>query len=698
MMKLSDVLAIEDNAVKQATLKKMFMPYSGNIDIDGSEEEALTVLLNLSAHHKGAPCSDWLDTEKAKMYLSQQENIDKSLGEIKWFHTHNLKYPDCRVSEQRIIGEPLTAADAFISSAKLPPSLGWSHNSALYKHTIWLLNSFYWQSQSVSTVTLIRQQNPVWLELLQAFGLSAKSLELLSAEIELQLSSTTLPAEVNTYSKQLRFPWHNDYLSVTPVVSHAMQAELEHRQRDDKSNLKFVTMSLPNSASIGNLCGSVGGYMKVLNYPLDVESISNDLLAKQTLVASRQKSGRYFDYYQVTNAKICETLNRLTGAEPLKTHKQRAKARKDQSKILRKQVALWMLPLIELRDRADSDERERTVHESEQLIHDFLTLPEADLPSLASQLNQRLHLTFQENKFARKFAYHPKLMQVVKAQIVWVLDRLSQPEPEGYVGDEEQYIYLSSLRVQDALAMSCPYLCGAPSLTAILGFVHHYQREFNRLTNDDVASDFFGFAFYVRSQTITATAKLTEPNSLAKSRTVSNAKRPTIRGDRLADLEIDLVIRVQSNGRISDYSSELKNALPLSLAGGSVFQPLISSKNDWFRTFNSRSSLFNTLKGLPAYGRWLYPKEKQPETFEELELILREDESCLPISSGYHLLELPTPRKNALTDRHAYAENTLGLADQVNPIDMRFAGSDHFFDLAFWSLECSPTTILIKKS
>ncbi|GAK84512.1 hypothetical protein JCM19238_2079 [Vibrio ponticus] len=61
-------------------------------------------------------------------------------------------------------------------------------------------------------------------------------------------------------------------------------------------------------------------------------------------------------------------------------------------------------------------------------------------------------------------------------------------------------------------------------------------------------------------------------------------------------------------------------------------------------------------------------------------------------------MELPTPRKNALTDLHAYAENTLCLAEQVNPIDMRFAGSDHFFEQAFWSLECSPTTILIKKS
>ena len=234
-------------------------------------------------------------------------------------------------------------------------------------------------------------------------------------------------------------------------------------------------------------------------------------------------------------------------------------------------------------------------------------------------------------------------------------------------------------------------------MTAIWGFVHQYQRDFNTLTNGDAFYDFTGFAFYVRSQNIIATAKLTEPCSLAKVRTLSNAKRSTIRGDRLTDLEIDLVIRVQSRGRLSDCSSELKNALPVSFAGGTVFQPRISSKIDWLRTFCSRSSLFHILKGLPAYGSWLYPSERQPESFDELELMLLEDENYLPISNGYHLLELPTPRKNSLTDLHAYVENTLSVANQVSPIEMRFSGREHFFEQAFWSLECSPTTILIKK-
>ncbi|MBR9872936.1 MAG: hypothetical protein GYB23_01580 [Vibrionaceae bacterium] len=696
-MKLRDVLRVEDEVVKQKTLKKVFMPYSEDIEIDGCEKEALTILLNLSFYPKGAKHINWLGDERALDYLTEQDNLTASLAEVQWFHTHNLKYPDCRVSKQNIIGEPLPADDVFISSATLKPSLGWAHNSAAYRYTIWLLNSFIWQSQPTNILTLIEQQNPIWLDLLRAFGLSEKSLERLRTEIELQLSSQSFPRYVDSYSKQLRFPWNGDYLSITPVVSHAMQRELEHRYRNAESHLKFVTLSFPNSASIGNLCGSVGGNMQVLNYPLDVPSSTNRSTLRKTLADSRLASGRYFDDFQLTNERICKVLSRLTGTETPTTHKRRIKSRKDQSRILRKQVALWMLPLIELRDRFDNDEREGVIEEHESLVQDFLTLPESDLPALVSQFNQRLHYVFQENKFTRKFAYHPKLLQVVKSQIVWVLNKLSKPQEDEVSGQGEQYIYLSSLRVQDSLAMSCPYLCGVPSLTAIWGFVHHYQREFNRSINSDVFYEFAGFSIYVRSQSITLGAKLTEPNSVEKVRALSNAKRPTIRTDRFADLEIDLVIRVKSHGKLSNYCAELKSVLPLSLAGGSLFQPLISSKIDWLRTFESRSSLFHSLKGLPVYGRWLYPYELQPDSFDELESTLDQNSGCLPVSNGYHFLEIPIHRNNALTALHTYAENTLTVAKQVNPIEMRFAGSKQFFQEAFWSLECSSTTILVKK-
>ena len=691
MTKLSDLLAIEDDTVKQVTLKKMFMPYTEDVCVDGNEKEALTILLNLSSSHQSDRCTDWLDSVRAKKHLRAAENIEASLDEIKWFHTHNLKFPDCRVNEQRVVAQPLATSEAFISSAVLEQRLGWAHNAAVYRHTLWLLNSFSWRSQHVCVLSLIQREDPIWLELLKEFGLSAKSLTRLKHAIEEQLPDISFPDSVSTYSKQLRFPWGNDYVSVTPVVSHAIQSELEVRARSRDRKLSFVSTSLPNSASVGNLCGSLGGHMKVLNYPLDVTPSVN-----ATLSASRKKSGQYLDDYQVTNHKICQVLNRLIGSESSKTRKQRESARKVRSKILRKQIALWMLPLIELRDIVDADPNQQQLEYDDTLAQAFLSLPESEFSSLASEFNRRLHLTFQNNGFSAKFAYHPKLMQVVKAQIVWVLEQLSKPIDNEDKVAGEQYIYLSSMRAQDVVAMSCPYLCGTPSLTAIWGFMHHYQREFNKLVNCDSSFNFSSFSFYVRSENIQTTAKLTEPNSVAKARTVSNAKRPTIRSERLADLEIDVVIRVHSDCRISDFKSALKAALPTAFAGGALYQPPLSSQLEWLRTFTSSSELFHTLKGLPAYGRWLYPSEKQPSDFDELERLITKEHDSLPVSIGYHLLEKPTERGNSITGCHAYAESAIGLARGVNPIEVRFSGRDHFLNHAFWSIECNSETILIK--
>ncbi|GAL30330.1 hypothetical protein JCM19239_2676 [Vibrio variabilis] len=352
--------------------------------------------------------------------------------------------------------------------------------------------------------------------------------------------------------------------------------------------------------------------------------------------------------------------------------------------------------MIELRDRADLTPSEQLLKHDDPLADDFLTLPEAELKSLAIQFNHRLHYAFQENKFTYKFAYHPKLLQVVKSQIVWVLNQLSKPSTNDEDVGDEQYIYLSFMRVQDALAMSCPYLCGIPSLTAIWGFMHHYQREFNQLIESGILFEFTSFSFFIRSEDVRSTAKLTEPNSVVQKRTISNAKRPTIRSEILADLEIDIVIRVKGRERLSNYISELKASLPRAFAGGDLFQPTISSGVNWLKIFSSQSELFQNIKGAPAHGRWLYPSIQQPSDFDELELQISGGNANIPVSLGYHLLEAPTQRENALTECHAYAENVLGIAKRVNPIDVRFSGRTHYFEQAFWSLESSNETILIK--
>lgn len=697
IMKLKDLLTIENDIERQAILKKAFMPYSELIDVDGDELNALTILLNLSLSKP--ECNNWSDNVRSKQYLSNSDHIDIVCNEIKWLHTHNLKFPDCRVKEQRLIASPLACETSFISSASVTPSFGWSHNSAVYKHTVWLLNPFIWQGGTWCLLDLIRHEETLWLKCLKKLGLTAASLKQLKVAISRDLpEQNEFPDEVSRYSKQIRFPWGDDYLSITPVVSHSMQTKLERLARDERSTLKFTNATFPNSPSIGNLCASVGGNMRVLNYPLRVTGNSGN-----TFVSSKNKTGAFFDDYQLTNAKFCKVLNHICGAEPLTGAKQQRRVRHYQLRIARKQIALWLLPLIELRDHIESESEYGFVEieTAEPTIKQFLYGDESKIIDLLKPLNQRLHLSLQGNYYSSRYAYHAKLMTPLKQQLKWVLEQLSQPEKPriktDHSSEQEQFIYLKALRVESANAMSCPYLCGTLSLTAIWGFVHHYQRQLNQALGGNAVFHFQSFAIFYREEAVRSQAKLTEPSVLAAKKTISNAKRPTILSSKYSDLVVDIVIKVKGTDRISDYGKQLKATLPSTLAGGAVFQPMLNADITWLNTYQSQGDLFYRLKSLPASGAWLFPEDPQPTNLTELESFLDEDESLIPISSGFHFLEPPVERQNALTALHAYAENTMGVAKYLNAIDVRFSGRDHFFKQAFWRQENNVATILIQK-
>lgn len=694
MTTLQQLIEIDDDKLRFSELKKAFMPYTRPIEIDSNEKQALTILLNLSL---GKPVAkDWLDISRAERYFADPENLAIAEQEIQWFHTHNLKFPDCHVAEQRILATPLPSETPTLTSQSLEQAYGWAHNSAVYKHTIWLLNTFLWRGKTENILNLIRLGDDFWQALLAEFGFTPTAQFQLKTLIERQLLDTHFPEEVSRYSKQVRFPWRNGYLSVTPVVSHAMQQELAVLSRHHECSLRFKSMHYPNSASIGNLCGSLGGHINVLNYPVDVVPYSY-----QTLAASRGRTSRYFDDYQLTSKRTCDVLAHLAGFEQLKSRKAQKHVRQYQLKIIRKQIARWLLPLIELRDNLVTEPLGINHEFDDQLAKQFLTINEEDFLELTTGLNQRLNLALQNNRFASRFAYHPKLMRVLKTELTWVLTQLSRPEPDLAMGsnDKEQYIYLSSMRVFDAAALSCPYLSGAISMTAIWGFIHRYQNEFEALMPDEHGRISFNeFAFFIRHESVQTSAKLTEPSVLAKAREVSPVKRTTIIREDYADLVFDLVIRVDSNQRISDYHDQLKAALPTNFASGTLLQPEIDLNMPWLRTYTTKSELFQVVKGLPGYGTWLSPYSYQPQNLTELENTLAKDASLIPIVNGFHLLEKPIKRKNGLTNRHAYAENNIALAKRVNPIEVRFGGRNHFFEQEFWSLDVTEQTILIKNS
>jgi CRISPR-associated protein Csy2 len=489
----------------------------------------------------------------------------------------------------------------------------------------------------------------------------------------------------------VRFPYKGEYLSITPVVNHGVQIELERLARSQSSSFRFIPTSLPHPASIGNLCGSLGGNMRLLNYPIGIQP-RND----SSLFASRNRTQRYFDDYQLTDKRACSVLAQLCGHHSKITRQKQVRSRKQQVAMLRKQIALWMLPLIELKERVEQDKN--TPEIGDELAHRFVYVAESDLPQLQKELVQRVHHALQSNKYSRRYAYHQKLIQPIRTQIEWVLQQLAKPEGvEEKNTEEEQYIYLSSMRLQEGQAQSSPYLIGMPSLTAFWGFMHRFQLNLQKSGIEFEGFSFDSFSLFVREEHIYQSAKLSEPNAVTKIREISAAKRPTTRTDYYTDLVFDMVVKVKGNGRLSDDISSLKAALPTHLAGGTLFPPKIDSEINWIQTFVSRSSLYFQLKGLDACGSWVMPTESEPASLSGLQSLLLNDSTLIAASTGFRLLELPKERINALTKKHSYVENVLGVAKVVNPIEVRMSGLRHFFSSAFWSLQIESESILIKK-
>ena len=160
-MNLQDAFAIESLKEKTTTLRKLFAPYMPHVAVDGFEEQALTVLINIV--YKRSEIDDLTSKRTAKSVLYDEVLLSKCINEVKWFHTHNLKYPDIRVSHQRLISEVVSEDIAGICSRSLSLSFGWSHNSAEINHAKLFLTSFNWQGEVTCLAKLLITEEPIFI-------------------------------------------------------------------------------------------------------------------------------------------------------------------------------------------------------------------------------------------------------------------------------------------------------------------------------------------------------------------------------------------------------------------------------------------------------------------------------------------------------------------------------------------------------
>ena len=697
MMHILELLDITEHAKRDRQLRYHLAPHSAEIDVDGAEGMTLIVLLNLTL--KRDQVDDLCDGRCARQLLIDENHIAHCLHTVRWLHTHNLKYPDSRVSGQRLIVNAPPLIPGVITSAGLPLRMGWAHDSSDINLAKLFSTSFRHHGSTTNLALQLVAKDPLWFQTLIQLGLSQQQLDSWFQQLTDNLKVAAIPAEVSPYSKQVHFPYQGQYCSVTPVVSHALMAHLQDVVHEKKMHHSVVNYDHP--ASVGGLVGSVGGRIAVLDYPPPV-SKEKDRHFSQARGRRFADGQSLFDRSIFNDHVFIDALRHLV-FRPGLTRKQQRQLRLSALRYLRRQLAVWLGPLIEWRDEVESSGRALASElPAGSLELGIITQRQELLPELMLQVAGRFHLDLQKHPVGKRYAFHPELMAPIKSQILWLLRQLAN----YYEVDESNapsccyYLHLSGLTVYDAAAQANPYLCGIPSLSALAGFCHDYERRLVSLLKHPV--HFTGMAWYLSRYSRVAGKHLPEPSKLENPKVISAIRRPGLLDGKYCDLGMDLVIEVHiptgGSQSLSSCLDLLQAALPSRFAGGCLHPPSLYEERNWCNLYQDQDVLFTSLSRLPRYGCWIYPSKTDACSFEELNKALAFDYRLRPVSTGFVFLEDPVERAGSLENLHAFAESAIGTALCINPVEMRLAGRNRFFSNVFWRLSDENRAILMTGS
>lgn len=678
-MNLQDAFAIESLKEKTTTLRKLFAPYMPHVAVDGFEEQALTVLINIV--YKRSEIDDLTSKRTAKSVLYDEVLLSKCINEVKWFHTHNLKYPDIRVSHQRLISEVVSEDIAGICSRSLSLSFGWSHNSAEINHAKLFLTSFNWQGEVTCLAKLLITEEPVWINLIRGYGFTKKAVLDIAGKIKQQLPVAELPLEVSSFSPQSQMPFQQSYLAVTPVVSHAMLAKIQQLTTDRKLNFGLVEHSRP--ANVGDLASSVGGNIRVLRYfPKTYSKAVN-----RSKVANNDIE-KAFKVRALLSRQFQEALLVLVGIKQFNTLRQKRLARVAAIRQVRVSLQLWLDNILEAKNIAQNQAYpEWAKYYLDQSITNSI-----------SQFSNVLNENLANLSKLKRFAYHPNLMELFKSQLKYVFTHCAAEE-ETLNDEQIVYVHYQDMRVFDAEAMANPYIQGMPSLTALNGLAHNFERKLKNFIDPSVKC--IGSAIYIENYQLHTGKPLPEPRKLKQVAGRSHVIRSGIIDKPKCDITLDLVFRlfVPNTELLDKLNSQfIKPALPSSFAGGTMHPPSLYQNIDWCHVHTKPSELFKTIKAKALNGSWLYPSKKVVKSLEQLIDALNGNFNLRPAAIGFAALEEPVKRDAALHEYHCYAEPVIGLLECVSNTSVKYAGAKQFFHNAFWVMDVQKESMLMKKS
>ena len=695
-MHLRELLITKNIAERNQSIRRAFSAYTDTIDVTGCEDIALTILLNLT--YRKNQVDDLLDKRLAKKAINDEKHFNKSIGEVQWLHTHNLKYPDIRVSKQNLVVDSPILHSSVLSSVNFDRTFGWTHTSAKVNAIKLFVSYFHWQGENHCLADILTSQPKEWKVAFQSLGMPVKSFINLCGRIKGFLPQVMIPNSVDRHSPQVRFPYHDGYAAITPVISHALQSKIQ--QAAIKKQGKFTKVTFNRSAAVSELVASLGGFVNTLNYPPNINekyhSLHNSRLSKM------QHGKTVFNLNTLVNTHFIKALDGLIFNGGALALKQRRQQKVISIKEIRNTLSEWLAPILEWRLEVKENKANLTQLDniSNTLEYQLLSVSDDELPELIIPVFGMLNTMLSNLPLTQKYAFHPKLMTSFKAGLKWLLTNIAN-EGDTYSnnGSEEQYRYLHlrDIRVFDAQALSNPYCAGTPSLTAVWGMVHRYQRKLNEALGTRLR--FTSFSWFIKDYSTVAGKKLPEVSLQGAKQ--NELRRPGIVDNKYCDLVFDLVVHIdgeEDDLLLLDKRPEiLKAHFPPTLAGGVMLQPELSSTIDWCRLYSDENLLFEKLRRLPLSGRWVMPTNHKTRDLEHLFLLLSNDSTLSPTMFGYMLLDKPKARDGSIEKLHCYAEPTIGLVEYTTAINIRLKGKESYFNKAFWMLDAQERFMLMKR-
>lgn len=694
-MHLKELLDITDITERDKLIRRAFSPYTTAIDITGSEAIALIILLNLT--YRKNQVDDLLDKQLAKQALKSEDHINKCVQEIAWLHTHNLKYPDIRVSKQNLAVEPPLLHSYVLSSANYPKAYGWAHDSAKVNVAKLFVSYFKWQNEDYCLAQILSLYSNNWKAAFISFGLSVKAYKSLSETAKKVFSEEVVPDSVDRYSRQVRLPYHDGYVSVTPVISHVVQSKIQQAAIDKQA--RFSKLEFTRPAAVSMLAASLGGVVNVLNYPPDIRTKYHGLSNSREYKLNNRQT--VFNVGALLKPEFIKALEGIIFSNNALALKQRRQQKVKNIKELRNTLLEWFSPVFEWRLDVLENGNDLDLLESasDQLEHKILSLPDDELPSLTIPLFRLLNEMLGSVSMTQRYAFHPKLMSPLKTALKWLLINLADQKNELIEESAEhfRYLHLSGIRVFDAQAISNPYCSGIPSLTAVWGMLHSYQRKLNEALGINVR--FTSFSWFIKDYSAVAGKKL--PELSLQGAQQNKLKRPGIIDGKYCDLIFDLIVHVDGYEddlqRVDSEPDILKAHFPPNFASGVMHQPELTSNVNWCCLYSNENQLFEKLRRLPLSGCWVMPTEHKIQDLDELLLLLNSDSKLSPSMMGYMLLSEPMARVGALERLHCYAEPAIGVVKYETAISVRLKGIGNYFNNAFWMLDAQEKFMLMKK-